>query len=421
MLNRMQLRTAVSCAAQEHRSVVALTQANDVLLQENNRLVAAQESVRQLVSGLSHDMRSHLSVINDYTSLVREGLAGETSPQQREYLGTVGDRVDDLTCMIDDLHDASKLIAGTLRLWRREYCLEDILERRRAHWEHRAAGRRLDFDCTVADDLPAVYCDVDRIARVLHQLVVDAIKRAPVGGAVSVWARTDANREVVLGVTQVGQLPDADEVQRISAELRRESFDVVGATERRLPLAISNAVVRLHLGELTIGLDAPEQYTYSMTLPVYDPLAIVGCHAQRLARTISCSSELSLQIVHLDDEAESGVASVVDEFLQSAVGPNDLVVQVTQRRWLLATTGQPGQFMDLPQRLTADWSETMRDWPFGPAPRLEISIAGSWQGATASEQMLSEAQQLLRLLDEERTADQRPTPKRQTAEAVGSR
>lgn len=421
MLNRMQLRTAVSCAAQEHRSVVALTQANDLLLQENNRLVAEQESVRQLVSGLSHDMRSHLSVINDYTSLVREGLAGETSPQQREYLGTVGDRVDDLTCTIDDLHDASELIAGTLRLWRRKYRLKDILERRRSPWEHRAAGRRLDFDCTVVDDLPAVYCDADRIARVLHQLVVDAIKRAPVGGAVSVWARTDANREVVLGVTQVGQPPDADEVQRISAELSRESFDMAGGTERRLPLAISNAVVRLNLGELKVKLDAPDQYTYSLTLPVYDPLTIVGCHARRLARTISCSGELSLQIVHLDDEAESGVAPVVDEFLQSAVGPNDLVVKVTQRRWLLATTGQPGQSAYLPQRLTADWSETMCDWPFGPAPRLEISIAGSWQGATASEQMLSEAQQLLRLLDEERAADQRSTPKRQVAEAVGSR
>ncbi len=256
MLNPAQARGAIVYAAQRQRSAEALGKVQATLAGQYARLAADREAMQRLTSRLSHDMRSQLAVIQDYSSLVREGLAGETTAQQREYLGIVADRVDDLTSTIDDLKDVGSLVWGTLRLWRRPCRIDDVLDDRLVKWARRASSRQVALDVTIPDDLPTVYCDAERIARVVHHLVVESIKRAPPGGQIALWACADEADHVVVGVTMDGPSVDDDEVSAISAELQRAEFDELAVEKLGPRRAVGSEIVRLSLGRMTIECES---------------------------------------------------------------------------------------------------------------------------------------------------------------------
>jgi signal transduction histidine kinase len=134
-------------------------------------------------------------------------MVGDINHEQRTMLDRVAVRADDLNNMVEDLLDVSKLEAGLLGAWRRNVHVREIIERAEPLLRQRAQAQEIQLDISCENSLPAVYCDADKVGRVITNLVVNALKFAGTQGQgrVRLWAEADpSGHQVVMGVTDDG-------------------------------------------------------------------------------------------------------------------------------------------------------------------------------------------------------------------------
>ena len=115
-----------SAAAERHADEAQ--QAKVSLEEQNKRLRELYQTARQFVDTVSHEFRTPLTVIREYASALNDGLTGETNETQREYLLTIMNRVDDMSTMVNDLLDVSRIEADLLRTSRRSSLVSEIID-----------------------------------------------------------------------------------------------------------------------------------------------------------------------------------------------------------------------------------------------------------------------------------------------------
>ena len=162
---------------------------NELLEEKNLRLSQLCDTAQQFVENVSHEFRTPLTVIREFTSIIRDGLDGPVTAKQEEHLNKVLHRTDDLALMVDDMLDISKLEAGLLSVWRRKCHANELIENVVGLLKGRAASKKVKLSVTLPHALPDVFCDDEKARRVIMNLAVNAIKFAPEGGSVDVWAR----------------------------------------------------------------------------------------------------------------------------------------------------------------------------------------------------------------------------------------
>ena len=199
------LSRSIRYAIQRQHLLDQIQSANTMLEQKNERLAKLYNLAQQFVENVSHDFRTPLTVIREFTSIVRDGLDGPVTPKQAEHLGKVLHRTDDLAIMVDDMLDISKLESGLLGVWRRPCRAAELIETVQGLIKARADSKAIVLKTTVDADLPQVFCDDEKARRVLINLAVNAIKFTPEGGAVEIWAHgSRENEEVTVGVSDTG-------------------------------------------------------------------------------------------------------------------------------------------------------------------------------------------------------------------------
>ena len=87
---------------------------NELLEERNRRLAQLYDTAQQFVENVSHEFRTPLTVIREFTSIIRDGLDGPVTAKQKDHLNKVLNRTDDLSLMVDDMLDISRLEAGLL-------------------------------------------------------------------------------------------------------------------------------------------------------------------------------------------------------------------------------------------------------------------------------------------------------------------
>ena len=138
----LQLQRANAMLDQKNGELEA---ANVLLDQKNNHLAQLYETAHQFVDNVSHEFRTPLTVIKEFVTIIRDGLAGEVNDRQREFLDIANDRADDLATMVDDMLDVSKLEAGVLSVWRQQCRVSEILRHVRSALERKAPVKRVDL------------------------------------------------------------------------------------------------------------------------------------------------------------------------------------------------------------------------------------------------------------------------------------
>ncbi|MEB3236171.1 MAG: ATP-binding protein [Candidatus Sericytochromatia bacterium] len=169
--------------------------------QERARAVAEQGQLdrlkNQFLSTASHELRTPLSLITGYAEFLEDGLGGELTPSQAEYVRGIQAGARQLQEMVDDLLDFTRLQDGSFELHCHDLDVARLLPEIVAAFEARARdhGIRLVLRPDRAT-LPA-YGDREAVARILHALVGNALKFTPVGGQVEIRARLEETRLLV--------------------------------------------------------------------------------------------------------------------------------------------------------------------------------------------------------------------------------
>ena len=378
-----------------------LATANALLDKKNARLRELYNTAHQFVDNVSHEFRTPLTVIKEFTSIIRERLAGEITDEQEEYLDLVLGRVDDLHLMVNDMLDISKLEAGMLTVRRKSCSLEDIFERLKPALQRKAASGNVDLTFQEVGDMPAVYCDAEKLGRVLINLAVNAIKFSGDNPRVSLWARLDSQAsEVIVGVTDNGPGIEKDKMKVIFDRFRQVGGDTRAATKGvGLGLNIAKELVALNFGRMTVESQVGKGSTFSVTVPLADPEKLVESYLKHVDTTREDLDDIAFITAHVDDTLRTDDLHSVDEFLQGITRSTDLVLWVATGTWflLIKTRQQAKRLIDqFQQRLV----EANRNRPAGALPDLAFETQGIWPVATCAEDLTPTFRQHLDSLGE---------------------
>ena len=279
------------------RRLLDQVRANEKLLaKKHRRLVRLYKTAHHSVDNVSHEFRTPLAVITEYVSLLRDGVVGPINKEQCRMLDIVADRSDDLNNMVDDMLDVSKLKAGMLSVNRGSCHVSKIINHIRVSLDRKAAIRKTQFSVIMDETLPQVYCDAHKVARVIVNLVVNAIKFCGEPGKVQLWARNDhESSQAVIGVTDNGPGIEQEDLSAIFKRFKQLESQPSGSTRGfGLGLAIAKQLVDLNLGRLTVESHCGIGSTFSFTLPFATPASVMPRYLNRLRRGRSGPSFISL-------------------------------------------------------------------------------------------------------------------------------
>lgn len=214
----------------------------------------AEQSRRQLVAFVSHDLRTPLAGIRALSEAIADGVV---SPDEvRTQAKTIEQESIRLSEMVDDLFEMAKINAGAINAPYERVALDEVVDDVLS--AHRIAARRAGVELEI--DLPAKPVRVigsDRaLVRVLSNLVANAIAHTPAGGSVTLAVGTDENGAWAR-VDDTGIGINAADLPRVFDVAYRGSNDRVPRSDSSLPsgsglgLAIAAGLVRAHRGTLS--------------------------------------------------------------------------------------------------------------------------------------------------------------------------
>ena len=224
----------------------------------------SQPSGIEIVSTVSHELRSPLTSVKGYTSLMLNRWERLADDQKRMMLEQVNHDADRVTRLITELLDISRLETGRLILRRQMVDLPrlagSVVEKVTMEYPE------LDATTDFPGAFPKVYADPDKIEQVLTNLVENACKYAsPQGLHID---GTVGPEWVSVGVHDQGEgIPQSD-LPKVFTKFFRRS--VGRPTGSGLGLWISRGLVESHGGELRAESKEGQGSTFRFTLPLID-------------------------------------------------------------------------------------------------------------------------------------------------------
>lgn len=220
---------------------------------------------KNMVADVAHELRTPLSNIKGYLEAVSDGVVQPDS----DTIGKLNEEAALLTRLVDDLQDLSLVEAGTLKLVCRAENITGIITQAVALAQPQAAAKGLALTAEIADNLPSVNIDAQRIGQVLRNLLQNAIAYTPSGGSVKVSARLQESRWLEIGVADTGQGIPAESLPFVFERFYRVDKSRTRATGGNgLGLTIGKRLVEAHGGQIKAESEPGKGSRFSFTIPV---------------------------------------------------------------------------------------------------------------------------------------------------------
>lgn len=244
-----------------------LQNANQRLEETLDELKRVDQLKADFLNAVSHDLRTPLTAITGYAEFLEEGIAGQLSPKQVEYVKSILLGTDQLLRLLNDLLDFARMEAGRFHLNQEPLEYGPLVQTAVENLRPLAAKKRLTLETEIPEDLPLVHGDADRIMQIMNNLLSNAIKFTPAGGRVDVRVRVDGDRALTeVADTGIGVAPEHQ------VHLFEKFFQVEDQQTRHLKgtglgLAITRQLVNAHGGKIWVESGLGKGSTFRFTLP----------------------------------------------------------------------------------------------------------------------------------------------------------
>ncbi len=226
-----------------------------------------EQSRRELIAAVSHDLRTPLAAIRATVEAILDGVVTDEETVGR-YLRTMHAGTKELSRLIDDLFELSRIEAGALTLAPEPASVADLVSEALGRMAPQAAARGVTLGGHAAPDLPLISLDARQIGRVLTNLIDNALRHTPAGGRVMV-AASRAGGAVRVEIADSGEGIAAADLPHVFDRFYRgdksRSRDGGGAG---LGLAISKGIVEAHGGAIWAEPVEPHGTRVAFTLPL---------------------------------------------------------------------------------------------------------------------------------------------------------
>lgn len=221
---------------------------------------------RDLVAWASHDLQTPLASMRAILEALADGVVDEPEMVKR-YLGTAQRDVLSLSALIDDLFQMSQLDAGGFPLNRALSSLGDLVSDTLESFSELAYRESIRLDGKIETGVDPVFMDTQAIGRVLNNLISNALRHTPAGGAIQVRARR-TNQGVEVSVRDTGEGIRAEDLPHVFERFYRgEKSRNRGTGGAGLGLAIARGIVRAHGGDIRVESEPGKGTQFTFNIP----------------------------------------------------------------------------------------------------------------------------------------------------------
>jgi signal transduction histidine kinase len=219
-------------------------------LQEADRQQRELDTLRRdLIAWVGHDLRTPLASTRVIVEALADGVVEDPETTQR-YLRTAQRDIKSLSLLIDDLFQLAQMDAGGLKLDRQPHAISELAADTVESFHALAEQQQVTLNSKVAPGCDPVLVDAVQIGRALANLVGNALRHTPSGGAVTlrIWPNDDW---VQVEVSDTGEGIPAKDLPRVFERFYRGEKSRSRATGGSgLGLAIAKAIVEAHGGRI---------------------------------------------------------------------------------------------------------------------------------------------------------------------------
>jgi len=235
----------------------------------NRKFKAMYEAQREFTSTVSHELRTPLAAIMMAIDIILSGTAGDTTEQQKNFLGMAKNNIDRLSRLINDVLDLARLESGRVGLNIQMNDLHRVVKDVGVMQKGVANKKGLSFQLKLDETVPSLPFDQDKLAQVLNNLLNNAIKFTDQGGVmVATNYRRDGNH-VEVSVADTGPGIQAEDVPKLFQKFKQledPALNKTGGTG--LGLAICREIVRQHGGKIWVESEVGKGSCFIFVLPI---------------------------------------------------------------------------------------------------------------------------------------------------------
>ena len=269
-LNLQELVIRLQKVLAERQRFIRLQDFAAQLEKANEELKRIDQMKSEFISVASHELRTPLTAIANALKLILKGKTGEINEKQTQFLSMAERNIHRLTNILNELLDLSRMEAGKMEIKFEEFDLRGLIECTVSSLGPQAEAKSISLKTQVAETLPPVQTDREKVEQVLTNLIGNAIKFTPESGEIRVTAGILDGKEkmVTISVKDSGiGIPKDQLVNLFQKFYQVESSLHRSASGTGLGLAICKGLVEALQGEIWVESEPGKGSTFTFTLP----------------------------------------------------------------------------------------------------------------------------------------------------------
>ncbi len=270
----------------------SITGSYNDLSASNQRLRESLERLKELdrlksnfLAMISHELRTPLTSVIGYSEMLLEGMAGDINAEQKDYIGTIKDKGENLLDLIGSLLDMSKIEAGAMNLNLSDIEILPMLQAAQSYVVPQATKKGIHLEIDVQDGLPGLRADREKLRQSIINLLGNAVKFTPQDGTITLAASVFEGPRKYSGEEGRFGIPDerflrfdvrdtgigipVDKLEKVFSSFYQVDNSVTreyGGTG--LGLAIVKRFVEAHRGEVWVESQQKQGTCFSLLLPL---------------------------------------------------------------------------------------------------------------------------------------------------------
>ncbi len=171
------------------RDVTELKRYEETLQQTNVELENASRMKSEFLANMSHELRTPLNAIIGFSEVLKDGMLGNLTDQQKGFIGDIFGSGQHLLSLINDILDLSKVEAGKMQLDLEPVAVSSLFENSLSVVREKAAARQIRLRMDAGAEVGVMLADARKVKQIAYNLLSNAVKFTGEGGEVTLRAR----------------------------------------------------------------------------------------------------------------------------------------------------------------------------------------------------------------------------------------
>ena len=246
-------------------------EATSELRESNKKLKSLDEAKDEFISMASHQLRTPLTSVKGYLSMVLEGDAGKLNPTQHQLLEQAFASSQRMVYLISDFLNVSRLQTGKFTIERTPVILSNVVQQEVNQLKSTADSRNLTIECSVPSNFPVIQLDESKIRQAIMNFLDNAIFYSRPGGVIKVDLIKNAT-DLILTVQDSGiGVPMSERHHLFTKFYRATNARTARPDGTGIGLFMAKKVVVAHGGSIIFNSVEGKGSTFGFRLPLKQP------------------------------------------------------------------------------------------------------------------------------------------------------